>query len=43
VRAVISVSGPSFRLPRDRLWELGIVTKRAADEISGQLGLIWQG
>ena len=43
VRAVISVSGPSFRLPGDRLQDLGRVIKRAADEISGQLGRIWQG
>jgi DNA-binding IclR family transcriptional regulator len=43
VRAVIGVSGPSFRLPTDRLQELGRVTKRAADEISGHLGRIWQG
>jgi IclR family acetate operon transcriptional repressor len=42
VMAVISVSGPSFRLPRERLAELGIATKRIADTISAQIGYLWK-
>jgi DNA-binding IclR family transcriptional regulator len=38
VQAAISVSGPSFRLPRERLVELGIATKQIADRISYQIG-----
>jgi DNA-binding IclR family transcriptional regulator len=38
--AAISVSGPSFRLPRERLEELGTETKRVADAISHQIGYI---
>jgi DNA-binding IclR family transcriptional regulator len=38
VVAVISVSGPSFRLPRKRLIELGGATKRTAEAISRQIG-----
>jgi DNA-binding IclR family transcriptional regulator len=40
VAAVISVSGPSFRLPRERLVELGIATKKTADRISREIGHI---
>jgi DNA-binding IclR family transcriptional regulator len=38
--AAISVSGPAFRLPRKRLEELGIETKRVADAISYKIGHI---
>jgi len=38
VVAVISVSGPSSRLPRKRLIELGEATKSAATRISQQIG-----
>jgi IclR family acetate operon transcriptional repressor len=38
VVAALSVSGPSFRLPEERLVELGRVTKRTADRISRQIG-----
>jgi IclR family acetate operon transcriptional repressor len=38
VVAVLSVSGPSFRLPRERLIQLGGVTKSSADAISRQMG-----
>lgn len=40
VAAIISVSGPAFRLPRERLIELGITTKQTADAISKQTGYI---
>jgi DNA-binding IclR family transcriptional regulator len=40
--AIISVSGPSFRLPRERLLELGIATKQAADTISSKMGHLRQ-
>lgn len=40
VVAIISVSGPSFRLPRERLTELGIATKQTADAISNQIGYV---
>jgi IclR family acetate operon transcriptional repressor len=40
VAAIISVSGPAFRLPRERLIELGITTKQTADAISKQMGYI---
>jgi DNA-binding IclR family transcriptional regulator len=42
VVAIISVSGPSFRLPQERLMELGTVTKQAADTISGKMGYVRQ-
>lgn len=38
VVAALSVSGPSFRLPAERLVELGGVTKGTADRISRQIG-----
>lgn len=38
VVATISVSGPSFRLPQERLVELGIATQQAADTISSKMG-----
>lgn len=38
VVASISVSGPSFRLPTERLIELGKATKQTADRISKQMG-----
>ncbi|MEJ2731959.1 MAG: IclR family transcriptional regulator [Anaerolineae bacterium] len=37
VAASISISGPSFRLPRERLVELGIEVKRVADTISQKM------
>lgn len=40
VVAAISVSGPSFRLTREKIPEVAELTKRAADEISRQLGYI---
>jgi IclR family acetate operon transcriptional repressor len=40
VAATISISGPSFRLPRERLVELGIESKQVADTISQQMGYI---
>lgn len=40
VVAIISVSGPSFRLPTERLHELGRATKEAADAVSAQLGYL---
>jgi len=40
VVAIISISGPSFRLPRERLIELGRVTKKTAKAISKQLGYV---
>ena len=40
VTASISISGPSFRLPRERLEELGIEVKQVADTISRQMGHI---
>jgi DNA-binding IclR family transcriptional regulator len=40
---IISVSGPSFRLPRERLLELGTETKLAADTISRKLGYVPNG
>ena len=40
VAATISISGPSFRLPRERLLELGIESKQVADTISQQMGYI---
>jgi IclR family acetate operon transcriptional repressor len=42
VGAVISVSGPSFRLPRERLLKLGIATKETAQRISRQIGYTGQ-
>jgi IclR family acetate operon transcriptional repressor len=38
--AIISVSGPSFRLPQERLAELGDATCRIADRISGRIGFV---
>ena len=38
VIAIISLSGPSFRLPRQRLKGLGRATKQTTDAISRQLG-----
>jgi DNA-binding IclR family transcriptional regulator len=38
VVAVLSVSGPSFRLPKERLIQLGEVTKGSAGTISRQMG-----
>jgi IclR family acetate operon transcriptional repressor len=38
VVAVLSVSGPSFRLPEERIIQLGRVTKDTADRISRQMG-----
>jgi DNA-binding IclR family transcriptional regulator len=38
IAAIISISGPSFRLPKERLVELGQKTKKAASRISAQLG-----
>lgn len=43
VVACISVSGPSFRLPRERLVELGLKTKQAAGTISRKMGFIGEG
>jgi DNA-binding IclR family transcriptional regulator len=43
VVAVISVSGPSFRLPREQLVELGKATKRTAARVTEQIGGIEQG
>jgi DNA-binding IclR family transcriptional regulator len=43
VVAIISVSGPSFRLPRERLVELGLTTKKTADTISKKSGFIREG
>lgn len=40
VVAIISISGPSFRLPRERLIELGRVTRTTAEAISRQLGYV---
>jgi DNA-binding IclR family transcriptional regulator len=40
VVAIISVSGPSFRLPKERLIELGITTKQVADRISSRVGFV---
>jgi DNA-binding IclR family transcriptional regulator len=40
VAAIISVSGPAFRLPQERLIELGRATKQTADVISTQMGYI---
>ena len=40
VVAIISVSGPSFRLPTERLMELGIATKQTADKISNIMGYV---
>ncbi len=40
VIAIISISGPAFRLPYERLVELGEATKKAADTISQQMGYI---
>jgi DNA-binding IclR family transcriptional regulator len=42
VAAIISVSGPVFRLPQERLIELGRATKQTADVISTQMGYISQ-
>jgi DNA-binding IclR family transcriptional regulator len=41
VIAVISVSGPSFRLTEERLEELADMTREAAQAVSHQLG--WPG
>ncbi|XTZ16553.1 IclR family transcriptional regulator [Micromonospora echinospora] len=38
VTAAISVSGPIFRLDRDRIEELAAAARRTADELSRQLG-----
>ena len=38
--AIISISGPSFRLPKERLKELGIAIKQTANRISAQIGYI---
>jgi DNA-binding IclR family transcriptional regulator len=38
VVAIVSVSGPSSRLPRKRLTELGDMTKEITDKISLQIG-----
>jgi DNA-binding IclR family transcriptional regulator len=40
VAASVSVSGPSFRLPRARLTELGSQTKEIADAISRHIGYV---
>ncbi len=40
VIAIISISGPAFRLPRERLVELGIATKQTAQTISAKMGYI---
>jgi IclR family acetate operon transcriptional repressor len=40
VVAAISVSGPSFRLPGDRLVELGVGARRMADTISVKMGYL---
>jgi DNA-binding IclR family transcriptional regulator len=40
VVAILSASGPAFRLPRERLVELGIEVKQVADTISHQMGYI---
>jgi DNA-binding IclR family transcriptional regulator len=40
VVAIISVSGPSFRLPEERLLELGTATKETANTISWKMGHI---
>ena len=40
VVAVISVSGPSFRLPGDSLEELGVTVKQAADSVSRKIGYL---
>ena len=40
VVAAISVSGPSFRLPRRRLTELGTAASQAAQTISKQIGYL---
>ena len=40
VLAIISVSGPSFRLPQERLAELGGVTRKIADRISEKIGFV---
>jgi DNA-binding IclR family transcriptional regulator len=38
VIASISTSGPSFRIPADRIPALAEAVRRAADEISRRLG-----
>jgi len=40
VVAAISVSGPSFRLTREKIPEVAEMTKRAADEVSRHLGYV---
>jgi len=40
VVAAISVSGPSFRLTREKIPEVAELTKRAADEVSRHLGYV---
>jgi IclR family acetate operon transcriptional repressor len=40
VIAIISVSGPSFRLPKERLIELGSETLRTAGRISEKIGFV---
>lgn len=40
VAASMSVSGPSFRLPRTRLMELGIKTKEIADAVARRIGYV---
>lgn len=40
--AVIAIAGPSFRLPRQRLLELGESVKATADAIARDIGLILQ-
>lgn len=41
VVAAISVSGPSFRLPRERLIELGIAARQSAKTVSKQIGYVY--
>ncbi len=40
VLATIGVSGPAFRFPEETLPELALLVKRAANDISGALGLL---
>lgn len=40
VIAIISVSGPSFRLPQERLVDLGDVTRQIAGRISEKIGFV---
>ena len=43
VVAAVSVSGPSFRLSSEKIPKLAELTKRAANEISHQLGYVGEG